>query len=130
MDFNMLDLKKQIQYWCSNGKNDLDTAELLISNGKVLHGLFFCHLAIEKIIKAHYVNTTKEVPPKSHNLIFLSEKANLELGSEIEIFFGILMKFQLEGRYPDYYPEIPPVKTVADYLNKTKDLFLWLQNQL
>ncbi len=50
-----MDIKKQIEYWKNGAINDIDTAELLINNGKYLHGLFFCHLVIEKIIKAHVV---------------------------------------------------------------------------
>jgi HEPN domain-containing protein len=103
----MINTDKQIAYWIEGAKNDLDTAELLVNNGKILHGLFFCHLTIEKAIKAFVVKETKEVPPRSHNLIYLSEKANLLLNEEFTIFVGVLMKYQLEGRYPDYQPEVP-----------------------
>lgn len=44
---------------------------------------------------------TGEVAPRSHNLIFLSEKTNLEFENEAEIFLGILMMYQLQGRYPE-----------------------------
>ena len=70
----MINTNKQIEYWIEGAKNDLEAAELLIKNGKILHGLFFCHLSIEKAIKAFVVKETKEVPPGSHNLIYLSEK--------------------------------------------------------
>lgn len=52
-----MNINKQIEYWKSGAVNDIDTAELLIRNNKLLHGLFFCHLVIEKIIKAHVVKT-------------------------------------------------------------------------
>lgn len=39
---------KQIEYWLNGAKEDLETAEILISKGKILHGLFFCHLTIEQ----------------------------------------------------------------------------------
>ena len=126
----MLNIDKQIEYWIEGAKNDLDAAELLIKNGKFLHGLFFCHLTIEKAIKAFVVKETKEVPPRSHNLIYLSEKANLLLGEEFTMFIGVLMKYQLEGRYPDYQPEIPSFEVAKEYLTKTKNLLKWLENQL
>lgn len=66
----MLNIQKQIEYWISNAESDLETAKLLISNNKILHGLFFCHLVIEKALKAHVTKDTNEVPPKSHNLIY------------------------------------------------------------
>lgn len=69
-----MDIDKQIEYWKSGAVNDIDTAELLINNNKLLHGLFFCHLVIEKIIKAHVAKDTKNIPPKIHNLNWLLKK--------------------------------------------------------
>ncbi|MDD3687190.1 MAG: HEPN domain-containing protein [Bacteroidales bacterium] len=126
----MIDLKKQIEYWTKGAEDDLSTAELLIREKKLLNGLFFCHLVVEKAIKAHVVKSSGEVAPKSHNLIFLSEKTDLVFDNETEIFLGILMKYQLEGRYPDYNPIIPDIVKVNDYLNKTKTLFQWLLEKL
>ena len=47
----MIDNKQQIAYWIDTAKSDLDTAELLIRECRFLHGLFFCHLAIERELK-------------------------------------------------------------------------------
>lgn len=126
----MINITKQIEYWIEGAKNDLEAAELLIKNGKILHGLFFCHLSIEKAIKAFVVKETKEVPPRSHNLIYLSEMANLIIDEDFTVFIGVLMKYQLEGRYPDYQPELPSSEVTNDYFLKTKKLLQWLVNQL
>lgn len=40
------------------------------------------------------------------------------------------MKYQLEGRYPDYQPELPSSEMTNAYLLKTKKLLQWLENQL
>ena len=40
------------------------------------------------------------------------------------------MKYQLQGRYPDYSPVIPDQKRVNEYFNKTKDLLQWLKLKL
>ncbi len=126
----MPDIKKQTDYWIKGAYDDLATAELLIEKKRVLHGLFFCYLAIEKAIKAHVVNRSKEVAPKTHNLIYLSDKANLQFDKETEIFLGILMKYQLQGRYPDYNPDLPDLFKVNEYLNKAKTLLKWLEQKL
>lgn len=106
------------------------TAGLLIREKRILHGLFFCHLVIEKAIKAHIVKTTGEVAPRSHNLIYLTEKAELEFNDDIEMFLGILMKYQLQGRYPDYNPVLPDIVKVNEYFEKTKTLLKWLKEKL
>lgn len=64
----MINVKKQIEYWIKGAEDDLLTAELLIREKRFLHGLFFCHLVIEKSIKAHVVSTTKDFAPRTFNL--------------------------------------------------------------
>ena len=53
--------------------------------------------------------------------------AKLEFDEEDEIFLGILMKYQLQGRYPDYNPAIPDKLKVNEYLIKTEKILAWLQ---
>jgi HEPN domain-containing protein len=48
----MIDIQKQVDYWIKGASEDLVTAELLIKENRTLHGLFFCHLVIEKAMKA------------------------------------------------------------------------------
>lgn len=126
----MINIKKQIEYWINGAEDDIKTAGLLIRERRMLHGLFFCHLEIEKAIKAHVVKASGEVAPRSHNLIYLTEKTKLEFDSETEIFLGILMKYQLQGRYPDYNPVLPDDMRVNEYFEKTKTLLKWLKERL
>lgn len=125
-----MDLKKQIEYWINTAEDDLSTAELLILNKKYLHGLFFCHLCIEKAIKAHVVRVSNNVPPKVHNLAFLLGLTDLSLSEEDKDFCAILMTYMLEGRYPELYPSIPSIEKLNEYLLKTKILFQWLKAKL
>ncbi len=126
----MINIQKQIDYWIKGADDDIVTAELLIREKRNLHGLFFCHLVIEKAMKAHYVKIIKEVAPRTHNLNTLSENIGLEFDDDTMIFMGILMKYQLQGRYPDYNPIIPDQIRVNEYLNKTKELLQWLKMKL
>jgi HEPN domain-containing protein len=126
----MIDVNKQIECWINGAENDLLTAGLLIREKRILHGLFFCHLVIEKSIKAHLVKVSGEIAPRTHNLIYLSEKAKLELDEETMIFLGVLMKYQLQGRYPDYNPVLPEIKKVLEYFETTKSLSQWLKEKL
>ena len=110
----------------SGAEDDLVTADLLIRGTRILHGLFFCHLVIEKSLKAHFVKTNGDMAPRTHNLVILSDNSGLELDEDTQIFLGILMKYQLQGRYPDYNPALPDQDKVMQYFNNTKALFLWL----
>lgn len=125
----MINIEKQIDYWFDSAFDDLESAKVLIANNPYLQGLFFCHLVIEKAIKANVVKRTSEIAPRSHNLLYLSEIAGLAYAEEDEIFLGILMKYQLQGRYPDYQPTIPNEEKVNKYLIKTENLLLWLKQK-
>jgi HEPN domain-containing protein len=126
----MINIDKQIEYWVEGADSALDTARILIRKKKFLHGLFFCHLTIEKIIKALVVKATNQIPTKSHNLFLLLENTGIEMTDEDAEFFGILMKYQLEGRYPDYNPQVPGKKVVKEYLKKTSEMLSWLKKKL
>ncbi|PWD97733.1 HEPN domain-containing protein [Marinilabilia rubra] len=126
----MINSEKQIEYWKAGAIDDFLSAEILIDRQHYLHGQFFCHLVIEKIIKAHIVKSTKEFAPRSHNLFYLSDKANLQYSEDEEIFLGILRQYQLQGRYPDYNPVIPDKNKIEDYLLKPKNLLECLNRKL
>jgi len=102
-----MEVQKQIEYWINTANDDLQTAELLIDNNRIMFGLFLCHLCIEKGIKAHVSRCTNNVPPKVHNLSYLIEKTDLELSDDQLLFCDTLMYYQLEGRYPEFYPKVP-----------------------
>ena len=125
-----IDIGKQVFYWLNGANEDLEVSKILIQKRRYFHGLFFCHLVLEKALKAHVVSHTKELAPKSHNLIYLSEKSGLEfLDSQLD-FFGVLMKYQLEGRYPEFQPLIPKKGTVEKYLLQTEEQLQWLKEKL
>jgi HEPN domain-containing protein len=126
----MIDIKKQIEYWQNGALSDIETAEILIANKKFVHGLFFCHLSIEKILKALLVKETGELPPKSHNLNYIQELAKVEVTEEQRLLMSVLMKYQLEGRYPDYKPDTPSFDIINDYLSRTKELLICLRQKL
>jgi HEPN domain-containing protein len=125
-----MDIGKQLAYWIDGATSDLETAELLIKNRRLLHGLFFCHLSMEKILKAFVVKTTLGLPPKTHNLLRLYEIAQLSLADYEIKLLEILMVYQLEGRYPEYYPNLPHFSFANDILTRTKKILQCLKEKL
>lgn len=126
----MLNIQKQVNYWLTGAEDDIETAGILIREKRTLHGLFFCHLVIEKAIKAHVVKQIEDIAPRTHNLIYLAEQAKLEFEDPTQLLLGILMKYQLQGRYPDYNPVLPDQQKVNEYFNRTKELLQWLKMKL
>jgi len=126
----MINIAKQIEYWCNSAENDIETAAILITSGKYIEGMFFCHLSIEKIIKALVVKQTENIPVRSHDLFHLIEIAKITITEEQSNSMQILMKYQLEGRYPEFYPKAPSAENINDYLLKTKQLLLCFKKML
>lgn len=88
----MIDINKQVDYWAKGAISDIDTSELLLAANKQIEGLFFCHLTIEKMLKALVVKSTNQLAPRSHNLIYLSELAKVSLSEDNASFCSVLMK--------------------------------------
>ena len=126
----MVDVPKQIDYWRTSSDEDFAAAESLLEKGHLRHSLFFAHLAIEKMLKAHVTRQTKDIPPRIHNLIRLAEIAKLNLDAKREGFLREFGAYQLEGQYPD--SEQVPVDPgfARDEISRAKEMLAWLKKQL
>lgn len=125
------DVQGQIEYWRGLVEKDLTIAENLITrDGETAYGLFFVHMALEKIIKAHVVKQTRAFPPRKHNLKFLAELANLNLSQEQADFCGKINAYNIEARYPGVFAENLTVEKASQYLEYAKELIAWLKTQL
>jgi len=96
--------------------------------------LFVGHLAIEKMIKAIFVqNNDNKVPPKIHNLYRLLELSLVESDESQKLNLLEVNKFNIEARYPKYKQEFYKLCTLeyatANH-NKIKEMFKWLNHQL
>ena len=49
----MIDVDKQIAYWRNSSLEDWEVAQELIALERSRHALFFTHLSVEKMLKAH-----------------------------------------------------------------------------
>jgi len=126
----MVDVPKQIEYWRTSSDEDFAAAESLLEKGHLRHSLFFAHLAIEKMLKAHVTRKTKDIPPRIHNLIRLAEMAKLKPDTEREGFLREFGAYQLEGRYPDS-EQVPVDPSFArDEISRAKEMLVWLKKQL
>jgi HEPN domain-containing protein len=85
---------------------------------------------LEKLLKAHVAAFTQTVPIKTHDLIYLVKKCELELPENYLDFIGKINTASIPTRYPDdlqrSLKEYP--KSVAkDYLSQTVELIRWLK---
>jgi len=126
-----MNFKEIEDYWIETAKDTFDSAIKLYEQGKYVHSLFFLHLAIEKMIKAVYVNRNKEEAPYGHSLqVLISKIKDAVPGNEQLKFFTEVTTFNIAARYNDYkrsFYKTCDESFALNYLDKGKEIMQWLQ---
>lgn len=119
--------------WQESAEDDFDTAEALFAAGKFSHCLFFCHLAVEKMLKAVYTKKFDDVPPIMHHLGKLWRKVEVPIGPATDESLSEMTTFNIEARY-DIFKQQLYKKATKEYAEKffklTKEIMLWLTQYL
>ena len=123
-----LDLKRQVEYWTKTAEHDWDTAQALWRAKKYDACLFFCHLVIEKILKAAVVRKTKQYAPRVHNLVHLIQSADMPLDDRQNQMLAQMNHFNIAVRYPidqkEFY-KLATKKFSEPYYKFTRGFLLW-----
>lgn len=123
-----------IQFWKLSAEKDWEVVQNLFEKKNFPQALFFAHLVLEKLVKAHWVKDNEaDYPPRVHNLLRLAGSTELNFSQEDLLFLDKMNDFQMEGRYPDYQFTIYQLCTLdftEGILKEVKNLYLWLSNQL
>ena len=116
--------------WLAQVDYDIATAEQMLHTGRYIYVIFMSHMALEKALKALVTEETQKLPPRTHNLIDLAQRAHVVLSQEQQDFLGKINNTSVVVRYPDdlsamvsQYPEA----IAQDYLERTKELILWVR---
>ncbi len=122
------------KYWFESAHSDYETMKVLYNNKKNTWCLFIGHLVIEKLLKGLYAKNNPDSPiaPKIHNLILLSQKANLEVPTEIREKIQTINTFNISARYDDYKKSFD-AKCTDDYtkeqVKNIEEVQKWLKEQ-
>jgi len=103
----------------------------MLKTARYIYVLFMCHLSVEKLLKALYEAVLKKIPPKTHNLIFLSNSINLEIPQNHLKILESLNDLSIVTRYPEDIDGLVRAfkkDRVEEYLKGTKALLKWLKN--
>lgn len=125
----MIDIGKQVSLWREGAVEDWEVAQHLVDSGRVRHGLFFGHLALEKALKAHVCRHTSDLAPRLHNLVRLAELAGLDLSEEQTGVLAEMNPHNIEGRYPDRLGPVPSRAESRQCLSRAKEVYEWLRAQ-
>ncbi len=85
-----------VQFWKTSAEKDWVVAENLFSKGNYPQALFFGHLVLEKLLKAHWVKDSLEnYPPRIHNLVRLAGHTRLSFQPEDLLFLDKMNDYQM-----------------------------------
>lgn len=121
--------RDRVRYWLESANDDWEVAQHLFEKGDYPYALFFGHLAIEKVLKAIYVNQLNDIPPYTHRLVFLAEKIGIDLTEDQMELLEVLTDFNLEARYPDEkfsFKKKCTKEFTKVYLHKIEEMQKWL----
>ncbi len=123
-------MRQDTANWIATSDYDVESAHHMLVTGRYLYVVFLCHLALEKILKAHFTELTQTIPVKTHDLIYLVKKCSLDLPENYLDFIGKLNTASIPTRYPEdlqrslkEYPQ----SVVNEYLSKTMEIIQWLK---
>lgn len=125
-----LDVEKQIAHWRRGADEAWEAAvDLINRDHRIQFGLFFVHLALEKMIKAHIWNSQQKMPPNIHNLTRLIEIAGLPVDVKNRKVLAEINEFNIEGRYSDLLRPPVSLRDAKGYLRRARGTFEWLKKQ-
>ena len=123
-----------MEYWFKSADEDYDTMLYMKTGKKNTWCLFMGHLVIEKLLKGLYAKNNPDDPiaPKIHNLILLSQKANLEVPTEIREKIQTINTFNISARYDDYkrtFDEKCTDDYTSEQVKNIEEVRKWLKEQ-
>lgn len=126
-------VQEVIKFWLESAEDDLDTAEKLFEARKYHHCLFFCHLFLEKGLKALAVSKTGEHAQPIHDLTRLAKTAKVKLGPRKEKQLNTISRFNIKARYNSYkfkFYKQATKKYTLEWFNRCKEIYQWLKKQI
>ncbi|MCK4760980.1 MAG: HEPN domain-containing protein [Candidatus Aminicenantes bacterium] len=125
---------KRVKHWLAQGKEDIETADIMFRSKRWKYTIFMCRQSVEKYLKAIFLKNKGEFPPRIHNLFRLAEKIDKTLFPDGYLeFLSELSLYYIQSRYPediDKMAEINNKKRAEEILNETKEVIKWLKKTL
>lgn len=127
----MATLKKTTHNWIASAKYDIDSARHMFNTKRYIHVIFFCHLAIEKMLKAIVTESQEKHPPYTHDLYELIRLAHLDIPESHQSAIAKLNQLSIATRYPEDLDELVnsyPRSIANDFLKHSRAVLKWLEH--
>ena len=124
-----------MEYWINSSDRDYESMKKNFEIKQYTWALFIGHLMIEKLLKGIYAKNNIDNPYtiKSHNLLALAQKCNIELTDEQVQKLKIITQFNISARYEDYKNEFYNLCTeeyTKEQISNIEEARTWLKELL
>ena len=121
-------MKPETEEWLGRAQGDIGASAVLLKSGFQRGALFHAHEAVERTLKAIWVEWRTEQPEKTHNLPYLAKELKLGLSTEQREFLRKLYWELIPSRYPE--GSDPTAEMAQWYHEKAKEMCEWLRQLL
>ena len=121
---------EETKNWLEMVDYDIDTAKQMFKTKRYVYVIFMCHLAIEKALKAIVCEETNKFPPKTHDLILLTNLGKVEFPDDLLKFIGMINNVAVVTRYPEDLSKLVssyPKEVTKEYLDKSVKVIEWIK---
>ncbi len=125
-------MRPETELWQKQAIEDLETARVNLNAQRYYACVFFAHQAAEKSLKALFIETMREMPTKTHNLIALGK--SLKSPEHVMTVIRDLGPEYITSRYPDAAYGVPAElydETLANkHLAQAEEIIAWTKTKL
>lgn len=117
--------------WLRQSEYDFDTAKYMYNGSRFSYTVFMCHLSVEKALKGLYSQRLNDIPPKTHNLIYLLGKMNIKPQSGMSRILVKLNEANIAARYPENLEIVGKNYTetiVKELIENTEEALKWIRS--
>lgn len=127
--------RNDAEYWLGLARYDMRAAKAMLKAKQRLYVGFFCHMVIEKTLKAYWIDVKHDSPPFTHGLSFLAEQTGImaEMDERSLMVLDFLEPLHIETRYPTEKSRLLRMLTArkcAWLVTETERLHKWIKNKL
>lgn len=124
-------MKEETNLWVEKAQEDLDDALYNFEGRRYGITAFLSQQAVEKILKAAMVELVEKRPPKTHDLVYLSEICGIKIPTKWEFILEEMTKSYFRVRYPDIGKKyFTKPKMAKEHLEFTKEFLPWVLRKL
>jgi HEPN domain-containing protein len=126
-------MRSDTEPWWRQARADLETAEAILQARRYYAVSWFAQQAVEKGLKALYIEQRGALAPRTHDLRFLASAVSIPVSFAPDV---ALVDLAFEAtRYPDPQQGIAPVDVVTEeratqQLVAARRIFPWLAHEL